>query len=114
MPENDVLETQVRALEKENRALKQTLLDKYAAAALTGMLNSGDGAPDYFCTSVVPNAFVYAHMAVALRERSFDELVALAVGPDGKDFLDGPVKQFRRFLDPDQMLKVIYDEWRKS
>lgn len=41
MPENDILETQVMALEKENRALKQTLWDQFFLAALQATMNHG-------------------------------------------------------------------------
>lgn len=41
MSDIDVLETQVRALEKENRALKQNLWDQFFMAACKATLHHG-------------------------------------------------------------------------
>jgi len=44
--DTDYYEALVRSLENENRALRETLRDKFFAAAITGMTSYGGGPDD--------------------------------------------------------------------
>jgi hypothetical protein len=51
------LEARIRSLENENRALRETLRDKFVAAAVTGLIGYGWGQYD---DSMVERAFKIA------------------------------------------------------
>mgnify|MGYP001249982653 CR=1 FL=1 len=63
--EIDVLECRVRGLENEVRKLKQTLIDIYAPAALTGLLAYGYSPRDL----VVEEAFRIANLCLEQRSK---------------------------------------------
>lgn len=57
------LEAQVRSLENENRALRETLRDKFVAAAVTGLTSYGWGPDDL----MVERAFRIADLMLSER-----------------------------------------------
>ncbi len=63
--EVDVLECRVRGLENEVRTLRETLRDKYAAAALNALILCGWG-PE---APVAEKAFMIADMVLEARKK---------------------------------------------
>jgi len=63
--EIEVLECKVRGLENEVRQLRETLRDKYAIAALNGLIAYGWG-PD---TRVGDMAFIFADLLLEARKK---------------------------------------------
>lgn len=61
--DTDYYEAQVRSLENENRALRETLRDKYVSAAVTGLTSYGWGPDDL----MVERAFKIADMMIKAR-----------------------------------------------
>ena len=61
--DTDYFEALVRSLENENRALRETLRDKFVASAVTGMVSYGWGPDD----RMVERAFKIADMMIKAR-----------------------------------------------
>jgi len=61
------LEAMIRSLENENRRLRETLRDRYAAAAITGILATGH---HYKHEVMVDNAFHIADQMLSRRNNA--------------------------------------------
>jgi len=67
MTDIQMLETQVRTLEKDLRLARQTLRDQFAMAALTGILAKDGLHPDYV-HDLAKAAFDVANVALEVRK----------------------------------------------
>jgi len=71
MSDEDIYERQVRVLEKELAASRETLRDRFAMAALTGYLASFEPTeePSEYASSIAIDCFRLADVMMEVREK---------------------------------------------